>query len=194
VGMPCYFVRFFGCNRKCSYCDTKYAVSGKFTLKTADDVVSAVAGGFPVVVTGGEPTLQRDFLIEFLRKIGKRNIFLETNGARSIKKIVDRFDFISFHLIFPFDMKKKRFIREISQRDFGVKVIVEKKTKFGAVIKVAEFLRKFKKGILILQPVSSKGKIEKDAAKKCLSFAKKIYGKFQRVFVIPQIHKALDFK
>ncbi len=194
VGTPCHFVRFFGCNEKCSYCDTKYALSGQFSLMTVSQVAERVKSHFPIVITGGEPTIQGDFLSGLVEKLRGRRIFLETNGAKSIKNIVRKFDFISFHLIPPFSRRKKRFIEEISAVNFCVKVVVERKTEFREVFKVADFLKKFRKGVLILQPMSSGKRIFKWSSVKCLKFAKRIYPAFSRVLVVPQIHKALDFR
>ena len=59
-GRAAVFIRFSGCNLKCSFCDTDFKLHHEMT---AEAIVDAVRDwktvGF-VVLTGGEPTLQVD--------------------------------------------------------------------------------------------------------------------------------------
>ena len=61
AGRPAVFVRFFGCNLKCQWCDTKHKT---FRFMSADDITKRIMRISPlhpklmVVFTGGEPTLQ----------------------------------------------------------------------------------------------------------------------------------------
>ena len=82
-GETCAIVRLTGCHRRCRYCDTEYAFSGG-TQQTAASICAQVRGiGFrTVLVTGGEPLLQRD-LLGLLRALvdeGHR-VVLETSGT-----------------------------------------------------------------------------------------------------------------
>ena len=57
TGTPAVFIRFAGCNLKCSFCDTDFT---SFTEMIEDDIVREI-GQYPtnhIVITGGEPTLQ----------------------------------------------------------------------------------------------------------------------------------------
>lgn len=93
VGAPCHFVRFGGCDYRCTWCDTPHAVLTenvnqleKFTewqivhiLNTLDEL----AGMSPtwVVITGGNPALLNlSELIDLLHKQG-RKVMLETQGS-----------------------------------------------------------------------------------------------------------------
>jgi 7-carboxy-7-deazaguanine synthase len=66
MGVNTTFVRFFACNLRCRWCDTKYSWSlregGFYREMTAVEVRDAVTelATRHVVLTGGEPTLQRD--------------------------------------------------------------------------------------------------------------------------------------
>ena len=86
------FIRFRGCNLKCSYCDTMWANSGECPaeMMSAEDIVSYVneEGVTNVTLTGGEPLLQEniEILIEKLMKNG-HNVEIETNGSISIKNL-----------------------------------------------------------------------------------------------------------
>src|SRR5260370_1767076 len=66
MGVPTTFVRFFACNLRCSWCDTKYSWSvregGTWESLPTQEVARQVhsLGAQHVVLTGGEPTLQKD--------------------------------------------------------------------------------------------------------------------------------------
>ncbi|MCD6423136.1 MAG: 7-carboxy-7-deazaguanine synthase QueE [Elusimicrobia bacterium] len=193
AGTPSYFVRFYGCNKRCFYCDTFYALKGKFYTSSVDEVVEKIPKGQNVVITGGEPTCQIEFLKDLTKKLKKRRNFIsiETNGFKSLKGV--DFDFVSFH-IEKLGKKEKKFIREISKKLFCIKVVVTKKTTFSDVKKVAEFLKDFKKATLILQVQSRGNQILKNSVKKAFSFAREISDFYSSVRVLPQIHKILKLK
>jgi organic radical activating enzyme len=85
------FVRFFGCNLSCKFCDTKlnrfleYEPQELFEeLKLYQDVYHSIS------FTGGEPLLQKDFLkqvLQLTQKEGYKN-YLETNGTLDRKSVV----------------------------------------------------------------------------------------------------------
>ncbi len=78
MGVPTTFVRFFACNLRCSWCDTKYSWSvrkgGTWETIPAQEVAERVQalGARHVVLTGGEPTLQKELaqLAQFLKDQG----------------------------------------------------------------------------------------------------------------------------
>lgn len=82
------FVRFAGCNLRCSYCDTAYALSFKDGKDmTGDEIVARMdaIGNMNVTLTGGEPLLQKNVnsLISDLLEHGHR-VNIETNGSVDI--------------------------------------------------------------------------------------------------------------
>src|SRR3954447_22698659 len=86
MGVPTAFVRFFACNLRCSWCDTKYSwgvrEGGIWEIITPQQVADQVdaLGARHVVLTGGEPTLQRDLtsLAQMLKRSG-HHLTVETN-------------------------------------------------------------------------------------------------------------------
>lgn len=89
IGTPAHFVRFFGCNLNCSWCDTKSAVleEGNYEVLEPLSIAYKIANGYAnmVVLTGGEPFFQ-DYdklynLLFLLRSIRRRFVQIETNGT-----------------------------------------------------------------------------------------------------------------
>ncbi|MBI4822849.1 MAG: radical SAM protein [Nitrospirae bacterium] len=92
AGCPCTFVRFSGCNLRCTYCDTTYAYSEGVELSEADIINEVSLVGVNLVeITGGEPLMQEGayHLIEHLLNDGY-SVLVETNGTMSIKEIDPR--------------------------------------------------------------------------------------------------------
>lgn len=89
AGYPCVFVRLAGCNLRCAWCDTTYALEGGISWSTGEVLQEALRlGGEIVEVTGGEPLLQEQAvpLMERLLEAG-RTVLLETSGAVSIADV-----------------------------------------------------------------------------------------------------------
>ena len=71
TGTPAVFIRFSGCNLKCSFCDTQHEAG---TLMTDDEIIAEVSKypAVTVILTGGEPSLWiDDALIDRLHEAGK---------------------------------------------------------------------------------------------------------------------------
>jgi 7-carboxy-7-deazaguanine synthase len=86
AGLPCAFVRFTGCDLRCGYCDTAYAFHGG-QERSPEEILAALAE-YPcklVLLTGGEPTLQRDLpaLARALLAHGFE-VLVETHGQRPL--------------------------------------------------------------------------------------------------------------
>lgn len=88
TGTPMVFVRFSGCNRRCSFCDTEF---DSFSEMTAGEIEAEVSK-FParrIVFTGGEPLLQLDEnLISRLKSNGYA-LHIETNGTLPVPDGLD---------------------------------------------------------------------------------------------------------
>ncbi len=87
-GFPTVFVRFAGCNLRCSYCDTVYAYSEAYDEYSPKEVFEKIRGYccMRVCITGGEPLLQSD-LNDLLILLDGYKVSIETNGTLDIGKI-----------------------------------------------------------------------------------------------------------
>jgi 7-carboxy-7-deazaguanine synthase len=89
AGELCSFVRLSGCNLRCSYCDTAYALQpgDSMSVEECCAAVEALECGL-VEVTGGEPLLQPETpdLCGRLIEAG-HTVLVETNGSLDIGKI-----------------------------------------------------------------------------------------------------------
>ena len=87
-GLPCVFVRLFGCNVQCSYCDTIQSVKDRKKTSVARLVEMVNSYHIKnVCITGGEPLIQQDTypLIYELISLGCK-VAIETNGCVAIDK------------------------------------------------------------------------------------------------------------
>ena len=88
TGTPAVFIRFSGCNLKCSFCDTRHEEG----VLMSDDEIIAEVGKYPavtVILTGGEPSLWIDeAFIDRLHQAGKY-VCIETNGTNPLPKNID---------------------------------------------------------------------------------------------------------
>ena len=88
TGRAAVFIRFAGCNLRCSFCDTEFE---SYREMTEEDIL-AVIRDYPshfVVLTGGEPTLQVDeAFVDFLHQ-HEYEVAMESNGTRPAPKNLD---------------------------------------------------------------------------------------------------------
>lgn len=107
TGETVVFIRFQGCNLKCSYCDTQYACKGNPPKEmTIPEIVEAVEafGIKKVTITGGEPLLQQKLpkLVEALGEL-YYEINIETNGSIEPPYMYNRYG----RTFFTYDWKSK---------------------------------------------------------------------------------------
>lgn len=86
TGAPAVFIRLFGCNLRCSYCDSMYAVEGNDFQEMSPEEVFEKVKSFNthfVTLTGGEPLIHKDveILLKMLDDYGFE-VNVETNGTQ----------------------------------------------------------------------------------------------------------------
>lgn len=91
IGVRSFFVRTFGCNLSCIWCDTTYAranANEPYFSYTPREICDQFleSGAEHLVITGGEPTIQNIELDKLLRLVKQEKpqtkITLETNGTK----------------------------------------------------------------------------------------------------------------
>jgi 7-carboxy-7-deazaguanine synthase len=202
-GVEQVFVRFFGCNLSCAYCDTKVF---RYEEKTLDDLTQEIAayGGYhSVSFTGGEPLLQAAFLkeaLKFLKHINKIT-YLETNGVlcNELREVIEYCDIISMDFKLPsstlereFWNEHREFLEIAKAKEVFVKTVIGKYTEVKDIIKSIEIIKEIKPDIsFVLQPENP---FEDILEKKLSSFLKLCQEQAVNVKIIPQLHKALGIK
>ena len=196
VGYKQLFVRFSGCNLKCSYCDTNH-LGDDVKLITIDELVDIVNQNQDcnaVSFTGGEPLLQTGFLKEFLPQ-SSLPVYLETNAtlAGELGEVIDYIDYVSADIKLPsctggFDMwdNHQRFFEVASYKNLFAKIV------FNENITDEEIAQCCKLGAshnveIVLQPqmVENKPVVSKEFMEITLD---NFLTKYKKVRLIPQFH------
>jgi organic radical activating enzyme len=88
TGRAAVFIRFAGCNLRCSFCDTEFDTYREISDEQILEAISQYPARF-VVLTGGEPTLQVDeAFVELLHQHGYE-VAMESNGTRPAPQNLD---------------------------------------------------------------------------------------------------------
>ncbi len=88
TGYPVTFIRLYGCNLNCNYCDTRYSCEGEDYIEMQiPSIVKEVEqlGVERITLTGGEPLMhpQVEYLVNALSEEGYE-VNIETNGSIDI--------------------------------------------------------------------------------------------------------------
>lgn len=220
------FIRFAGCNLSCQYCDTKDALTipaecrieetpGEQDFKkiknplSQDQLLEIIERltknknlHSAIVLTGGEPLLQIDFLLGFLQALKKNDfppVYLETNGTlpKHMDEIINYVDIVSMDIQLPGITGQTSYFKEnfefmetvfSSGTTLFVKVLVDSTVTIKELAEVGELVAKISPDLpLVIQPLDSH-KIKHDHL---LSFQAVLKRKLTTVKILPQIHKIL---
>ena len=88
AGVPCVFIRLYGCNVHCAYCDQPQSKGDKHKISVANLVQEAMKYGCKnVCITGGEPLLQSAAVYQLALELVSDydcHVSIETNGCTAI--------------------------------------------------------------------------------------------------------------
>lgn len=98
IGKPEIFIRLAECNLRCDWCDTKYSWNPGREM-SIDEIVTQAAG-YPcnnASITGGEPLLQKEELLELVHRLKRSGywIQLNTNGTIFDNKVFESVDLVT---------------------------------------------------------------------------------------------------
>jgi len=199
------FVRFYGCDLGCDYCDTEQASFVEYEphevldkIKLFNNSISSIA------FTGGEPLQQKDFLKEVLQltsKNGYKN-YLETNGAfpEALADVIDYVDVVAMDIKLPSSIQGKdlwdehrKFLNIGSKKEIFVKVIICKDTPEEELKKALDIVKELNKAIVfVLQPDYNENGSDINA--KLEKFKEICVKEGVATCIIPQMHKKLGLK
>lgn len=206
VGERQVFVRFWGCNLDCVFCDT---VKGALPIEMDSDGLLNRIERYDtkhkifhsVSLTGGEPLLQFQFLKEFLPSLRKKFIvYLETNGSmpNSLNEIIDLVDIISADIKLPssaggfplWDLHRD-FLKVAKKKEVFVKIVLTKQTKKRDLNFAMAVIEQVDKNIpLVLQPVTPNNRFDKMNMNEIMGFYAFAKSRLENVKLIPQMHVA----
>lgn len=88
AGIPCVFIRLYGCNVHCAYCDQPQGKEDRHKISIAHLVQEAMKYNCKnICITGGEPLVQKEAVyqlaLELISDYGC-NVSIETNGCTKI--------------------------------------------------------------------------------------------------------------
>ena len=201
------FLRFYDCNLACDFCDTKLETFREYSADALLDALRQEIGTRlinTVALTGGEPLVQRDFLLEFLPLLKKegRRAYLETNGVlyNELFDVIDYVDVIAMDIKLPSSTKQKEYWREHEEflktaaaKEAFVKVIICHDTQLADFKKAVSLVKGIDPSItFVIQPNSAE--LGRPLADKLQEFKKYSREHLSDVRVIPQIHKAVGIR
>lgn len=209
VGRRQTFVRFAGCNLRCSFCDTPLAqeMKGHFynggkkhnNPVDLDFLVDRITDD-EVSLTGGEPLFQPEFLLALAKKLKRRGVktYLETNGTifKPLAALLPYIDVIAMDFKIPSSTGEaprwkvhETFLRQCHGKKCFVKITVDKNLRDSELRRVISIIRRADKNIpLVIQPVWL-GEV-----KELLRFQQIASRSLTDVRIVPQLHRLLKIK
>lgn len=196
-GSLCTFIRFQGCNLRCSYCDTKYSqdrdAGDEWTIPRIIKVVKSY-GLRNITITGGEPLLQQNGLTQLVKALqdAYRNdvsINIETNGSFPIPDmwgVVWIADWKGPSSNMYCNMKISNLV-ELTSKDF-VKFVIADEQDFLNAIKVMKMVYR---PVFVFSPVQGKRTKLQPRELVDMMLAEKVCRTNNSIFNL-QIHKIID--
>lgn len=118
------FIRFQGCNLRCSWCDTTYSFSEENIeeVLTAKEIYDYIKGNGSknVTLTGGEPLIQENIseLLDILNNDKELLVHIETNGSVDISDFKSRYKNLRY--IVDFKLPKSKMTSKMNLKNLEV--------------------------------------------------------------------------
>jgi 7-carboxy-7-deazaguanine synthase len=227
VGLRQVFIRFHGCNLKCDYCDTELTSAPLFCRMEAtpgrqdffdeanpvylERIVALLGGwvkGWPgihhsISITGGEPLLNHEILLEWLPQLRKYlPIYLETNGVLpdALSLLVPYLDHISMDIKIPSTSgcadlweRHRAFLQTTAGKNVFVKIVISDATAEWEIERACKTVAAVNRTIpVILQPVTLRDGKVGISPLRVLELQEIAANLLTEVRIIPQTHKFID--
>lgn len=211
AGVRQVFVRFFGCNIHCVWCDTPHSIGDtvrKFKEMDLEAMLRSIDiikdGCHSISLTGGEPLLQKDFIKQLLPELRRRQlpVYLDTNGTlpEELSDVIDGIDIVAMDIKLPSSAKcasfwdeHAEFLRIARSKEVFVKAVISLETEIEEVKRAVEMVAAVDANILlILQPNSFE--IGGGVVQKCMSLQDLCARRLKDVRVVPQMHRYLKVR
>ncbi len=120
------FIRFQGCNLRCSWCDTTYSWDKASTCEvlSAQKIYNYIKENKVnnVTLTGGEPLIQKniDELLELLNQDNELTVHIETNGAVNIEPFKNKFNKKNISYIVDFKLPSSKMTNKMDLNNLNV--------------------------------------------------------------------------
>lgn len=199
------FIRFFGCNLKCRFCDTSLKYFKEYDPDELFLELQAYGKDFgSISFTGGEPLWQKDFLKSIARLTSRYNYknYLDTNGTLpdALADVIEYIDIIAMDIKLPsstggknFYNEHKSFLEIASAKELLIKIVICNSTLESELREAVSLIKeKNKYAVLVLQPNSAEDQnllLEKSANFKQICMKEDII-----TCIIPQMHKIINVK
>ena len=136
VGTPATFLRLYGCNLNCEWCDTDIST---YEMLSVDDVAEIILTQMEfnniktLIITGGEPTLQMEEIKRLIKELPEDiKIQMETNG--SLFEYVPEIEYV----ISPKEDKEKVFENYYKFENTFFKFVITSQEDIDEVISLKE--------------------------------------------------------
>jgi organic radical activating enzyme len=201
IGYKQLFIRFCGCNLSCNFCDTSELPNEEY-LEFSPSELREYLNEFDihsihsVSLTGGEPLIWVDFLLEFLPMLDSK-IYLETNSTlnTNLERIINLVDVISADIKLPsasgiensFAIHDEFFkVAKKYNKEIFAKVVFDENILDDEIAHCIKLAEKYTLP-LILQPktIDDKVSVNKD---KITEIHNKFLKSHANTRVIPQVH------
>jgi len=179
AGTPAIFVRFYGCNLNCKFCDEPLhkEVYREMDKESILDMLEDFPSKF-VVITGGEPSLQDlNDLIRFLQSKGYF-VAVETNG----------YDFgnIASADWITYSPKTVNIVTHPLVKEY--KFVVKRGQPIVHILELTEDTELMQRSYVFVQPEADKDKLNKENIEFCIELVKV----FPFLSLSMQLHKLLE--
>ena len=181
VGTPATFLRLYGCNLDCEWCDTDIST---YEMLSIDDVAEILLTQMEfnniktLIITGGEPTLQMEEIKRLIKELPDDiRIQMETNG--SIFEYIPEIEYV----ISPKEDKEKVFKNYYAYENTFFKFVITSQDDLDEVIALKE---KYDYD----NPIWLQGEFSKDA--EMADLIRENFPRLENVKLSVQTHKYLN--